>query len=186
MGATGRAQVRLDADRLERGIVGEGGRNVGIGGAMRMDEAEIAPDASGEIHVHDFGEKLRLPQAMLLGREIVHREPARFRVLAKHARNGMRQPARDRPHVGRFRRIAFDRRFPQRRDLEPRQRAFDAKAPAARLDQRDVRGHPAGQRRETDGFSRFQESHAAQGLDQVAGLDERGLAHVLGAPLRPQ
>ena len=55
MGAARRAQVRLDADRLEGGIVGEGGRNVRIGGAARMDEAKIASDRSGEIHVHDSG-----------------------------------------------------------------------------------------------------------------------------------
>ncbi len=61
MGAAGRAQVRLDADRLEGGIVGEGGRNVRIGGAARMDEAKIAPDRGGEIHVHDSGQKLSLP-----------------------------------------------------------------------------------------------------------------------------
>ncbi len=123
---------------------------------------------------------------MLLGREIVHREPARLRIFAEDVWNGVRRPARNRAHIGRFRRVAFDRRLPQRGDLEPRQRALDAEAPAVRFDQRDIRGHPAGQRREADGFSRFHEAHAAQGLDQVAGLDERGLAHVLGAPMRPQ
>ena len=59
MGAAGRAQIRLDADRLERGVVGEGGRNVRVGGASRMDEAKIAPDRGGEIHVDDSGEKLQ-------------------------------------------------------------------------------------------------------------------------------
>ena len=49
MGAAGRAQVRLDADRLERGVVGEGGGNIRIGGAARMDEAKIAPDRRSEI-----------------------------------------------------------------------------------------------------------------------------------------
>ena len=42
-------------------VVGEGGRNVGIGGAARMDEAKIASDRGGEIRLDDSGEKLRLP-----------------------------------------------------------------------------------------------------------------------------
>ena len=75
---------------------------------------------------------------------------------------------------------------PQSGDLEPRQRALDTEAPPARLDKRDVRGHPAGQRREVGGLSGFEETHAAQWLDEIAGLNERRLAHVLGAPLRPQ
>ena len=61
MGAAGRAEVRLDADRLERGVVGERGPNAGIGGAPRMDDGEIAPDRGGEIQVDDAGEKLSLP-----------------------------------------------------------------------------------------------------------------------------
>ena len=59
--AAGRAQVWLDADRLERAVVRERGRNVGIGGAPRMDDCEIAPDRGGEIRLDDSGEKLRLP-----------------------------------------------------------------------------------------------------------------------------
>ena len=181
--AAGRAQIGLDADRLERVVVRKRSRNVRVGGAARMDDGKIAPDRRGEIHVHDPGEKLRLPQRMVLGREIVHREPARLRILAEDARNGVRQPARDRAHVSRLGRVAFDRRLPQRCDLEPRQRALDAEASPARLDKRDVRRHPAGQRREAGRFSGFQETHAAQGLDQIAGLDERRLVH--SRPLRP-
>ena len=55
------AQVWLDADRFERFVIGEGGGDVGVGGAARMDEGEIAPDGGGEIRVDMAGEQLRLP-----------------------------------------------------------------------------------------------------------------------------
>ena len=112
MGAAGRAQIGLDADRLERVVVGERGRNVRVGGALRMDDCEIAPDRGGEIHFHDPSEKLRLPQRMILRREIVHREPAGLRVLAKDARNGARQPVRNRAHPRGLRRVALNRGLP--------------------------------------------------------------------------
>ena len=89
----------------------------------------------------------------------------------------MREPARDSAHVSSLGRVAFDRRLPDRSDLEPRQGALDAEASPACFDERDVRRHPAGQRREAGGFSSFQEAHAAQGLNQVAGLDGRKLVH---------
>ena len=182
MSAAGRAQVGLDADRLERVVVSERGRNVRIGGAARMDDREVASNDGGEIHFHDSGEKLRLPQGMVLRREIVHREPSGLRVLAENAWNGGRQPSRHRAHISRLRRVALNRGLPQGGDLEPRQRAFDAEASTAGLDKRDVRRHPAGQRREAGGFSGFQEAHAAQGLNQIAGLDGRRFMHA--RPLR--
>ena len=181
IGATGRTQVGLDADRLENVLVGEGGWNVRIGGAARVDDCEIASDRGGEIHDHDSRKKLRLPQRMVLGREIVHREQAGARVLAEDAWNGARQPTRDGPHISRLRRVAADRRLPEGGDLEPRQRALDAEPPPARFDKRDVRGHAAGQRRDPGAFLRAQKAHAAQRLDQIAGLRQRMIAHGLDA-----
>ena len=61
MGTGRRAQIGLDADRLERLVIGERGRNGRVGGAPRMDDCEIAADRGGEIHVHDPGKQLRLP-----------------------------------------------------------------------------------------------------------------------------
>ena len=105
---------------------------------------------------------------MVLGREIVHREQACLRVLAKDARHGARQPAGDGAHPGRLRRVAFDRRFPQGRDLEPRQSALDAEAPLLGLDDMDVGRDAAAQRREANVLSSFQQAHAAEGLDEIA------------------
>jgi hypothetical protein len=141
--AAGRAQVGLDSDRLERVVIGERSWNVWVGRAPGMDDCDIAPDRRGEIHFHNPGQKLGLPQQMVLGREIVHREPAGLRVLAKDSRNGVRRPARHSAHVSRLGRVAFDRRFPQSCNLESRQRAFDAEASPACFDKRDVRRHPA-------------------------------------------
>ena len=61
VGAAGRAEIGLDADRLERAVVGERCRNAGIGRASRMDDGEVAPDRGGEIRLDAAGEKLRLP-----------------------------------------------------------------------------------------------------------------------------
>ena len=180
--AAGRAQIRLDADRLECAVVRKRDRNTRVGSTPGMNDRKIAPDRGGKIHVHDPGQQLRLPQRMVVRAEIVHREHARLRVLAEDARNGVRQPARDRAHVSGLGRVAFDRRFPERGDLEPRQRAFDAEASLTRLDERDVRRHPASERREAGGFSGFHEAHAAQGLNQVASLNGRKLVHA--RPLR--
>jgi hypothetical protein len=81
---------------------------------------------------------------MVLRGEILHREQAGFRVLAEDARNGALEPARDRAHPRRLRRVALDRRLPQGRDLEPRQRALDAETPPADLDEANVRRNAAG------------------------------------------
>ena len=61
MGAACGAQVRLDADRFERVVIGEGGRDAGVGGAPGMDDGEVAPDGGGEIRLDAAGEQLRLP-----------------------------------------------------------------------------------------------------------------------------
>ena len=81
-----------------------------------------------------------------------------------------------------IRELLAGRRLPQSGDLEPRQRAFDAEASSLRLDKRDVRRHPAGQRREASALSGFQEAHSPKRLDQIAALDKRRLIHA--RPLR--
>src|SRR5689334_21728141 len=105
---------------------------------------------------------------MVMRSEIGHRERARLLILAEKARNGAWQPARNRAHISRLRRIALDWRLPEGGDLEPRQRALDAEPPPARLDERDVGGHAAGQRRDPGALVRAEKAHTAQAL--VLGL----------------
>ena len=166
----GRAQIGLDADRLESPVMGEGCPRPGLGRAPRMDEGEVAPDRGGEIPVDPAREKLGLPQREAFGRQVVHGEQAGVGILGEHMRDGVRQPARDRAQIGRLRRVALDRRLPQRRDLEPRERPLDAEAPAAGLDEADVGRDAAGQRRDAESFSGPHEAEAAQGLLELPAL----------------
>src|ERR1700728_1253788 len=120
---------------------------------------------------------------MVMGREIVRREQARLRALAEDARRGARQPAGDGAHPGRLRRVAFDRRFPQRQDLESRQCPLDAETTLLRLDEINVGRDAAAQRREANALSSSQQAHAADGLDELALMRERMilLANIVGA-----
>ena len=110
-------------------------------------------------------EKLRLPQRKFGRRQVFHGEQAGRPVFAENFGNSVGQPAPDRAHPGRFRRIALDRRLPERRDLEPRQRALDAEAAPAGLDKADVRGDAARQRRDPDHLLRADEAKTTEGLD---------------------
>src|SRR5208283_200876 len=121
---------------------------------------------------------------MVLGREILHREQAAFRVLAEDARNGALEPARDRAHPCRLRRVALDRRLPQGLNLEPGQRALDAETQLAGLDEANVRRDAAGKRREAGDLSGLQEAHMAQGLAEIAALNERLLLFAHGCDAR--
>ena len=106
---------------------------------------------------------------MIVGREIFHREKAGFQILAKHGRRRMRQPDGDSAHPGRLRRVATNRRLPERRDFEPAQGALDAEASRASLDERNIRLDAAGQRSDADRLAGLDEADAAQGRDQIVG-----------------
>ena len=69
MRASGRAQVGIDPDRFERVVVRECGRRVGVGGASRVNEREIAPDRGGEFRLDAPREKLASSRAESLPAE---------------------------------------------------------------------------------------------------------------------
>ena len=114
------AQVGLDADGFERVVVRERRTELRLGRASRMDEREIAADRRRKTLIDAAGDEFGLPQRKILGRQIVHREHARLRVLAEHLGHGLGQPRVHRAHPRRLGGVALDGRLPQRRDLEAR------------------------------------------------------------------
>ena len=163
-----RAQVRLDPDRLERVVMREGGGHARVGGAQRMNVGEVASDAGREFRLGAAGQEPRLPERKVLWRQILHREQAGFRVFAEDLGNRARQPERDRAHPGGLRPVALDRRLPQGRDLKPGQRPLHAEPAPAGLDQGNVGGDAAGQRRHAGGLSLMQQAEEAEGLGEIA------------------
>jgi len=103
-------------------------------------------------------------------RKVVHGEQATLPIFGKQRRRGVGEPAADRPHPCRFSGVALDRRFPNRGDLQARQRALDAKPPRRCHDLEDVRRHAAGQRTALNSLVAVDQVQRPQRRDNAAVL----------------
>ena len=149
-------------NRVKIVVGGEVARDRGIALRRSVDQGQPRADRSSARRIGMAVAQQMFPDRIGGGIEIIHREhPVRL-ILAEQARHRVgTYPARD-AEPGGFVMIADDRRLPELRDPEARQRPLQTKLPARQFDQPDFRRHAAVQRPAFEKFARPAQPHAAE------------------------
>ena len=128
-------QIRLDAQRIKAVVGGEVARDRGITGRRRVDARQPLADRSRARRIGLSVAQQVFPDRIGAGIEIFHREHSVRLVLPEQLRHRLRTDRPGDPEPGGFVMVADDRRLPELRDPEARQRALQTKPPARQLDE---------------------------------------------------
>ena len=158
----GRDQVGLDAQRIETVVGREAAGDVAVAGGRVMDHRQPLADQRRGDRIGMAVAQQRFPYRVQRRIEILHDEETMLRILADKPRHRFREDPPGDPEPRKFMMIAGDRRFPELRDLELRQRALQAQPAARKFDQPDLGRNAALERPAARAFVGADEAHARE------------------------
>jgi hypothetical protein len=165
------------------------GGDVGAAGAGGMDRGQPRADGGGEARIGAAIAQLAFPEPVPRRIEKCHHQRAGCRIFGKERRRRAGRGRVGEADPGGLVAIALDRRFPELRHLQARQRALHADRPGREVDAPDVRRDAAGQRGHARLFAGRDEAGAGEdGADDGGGVG-RDFVHLrcanYGGPARP-
>ena len=192
VGARGRFQIRLEANGMKHGVVGEPLRNRSRVRGGRVDRGDDPADARRERLVDLSLRELGLPHRKIGGIEELHRECPGHRIVSEDVRYDIGGNGCRRLHPGDFAGVAGHRCGPFLRDAELGKRTLDDENAIVRLDLPNVGSNAARHRGQARRAVRGHQSRLAQERDdrrlwihRDRRRRERPVAPVRGGDYRP-